>query len=293
MAASPKLIDSHIHLIEPSSGLQNMWIQNDETVMGSLKQLRDEPWGVDQAMVELREFDVIASVHVQCADGPGDAVRETRWIAEQAERWSTIQAHIGQVDLFGGDVEDRLDEQLEASPLFKGVRDLGVLTKLGDAALDSGLAALAERDLIWEVQCVWQQFGAIREYAERHPALKIMLVHAGFPLERGEEYFAGWRDAIGDLARAQNVRCKLSGLGMADHDWTVASWRPWMVACVESFGVHRCTFGSNYPVDRIYASYGRILDAFEEIFAHLSLQERRQIYVQTAAEFYGIQAQAR
>jgi predicted TIM-barrel fold metal-dependent hydrolase len=127
-----------------------------------------------------------------------------------------------------------------------------------------------------------------RTIAECHPSLPIVLGHAGFPLERTDTYFGAWKGGIEELAKAANVRCKISGLGMADHDWTVDSWRPWVETCLEAFGPHRCMFASNWPVDRSYASYDAVVAAFEEITAGLSSDERNAFFSANAIDFYRI-----
>ena len=51
------------------------------------------------------------------------------------------------------------------------------------------------------------------------------------------------------LAACENVVTKVSGLGMVRHDWDVDFIRPIAGACFDIFGVERCLFGSNFPVD--------------------------------------------
>ncbi len=68
-------------------------------------------------------------------------------------------------------------------------------------------------------------------------------------------------------AELPNTVCKISGLGMADHRWTVESIRPWVLACIELFGADRCMFGTNWPVDAVYASYLMTVDAYRTIVA--------------------------
>ena len=35
-----------------------------------------------------------------------------------------------------------------------------------------------------------------------------------------------------------------------------------MMACLEIFGVERCFFGTNWPVDRLYSSYDAVVAAY-------------------------------
>ena len=62
-----------------------------------------------------------------------------------------------------------------------------------------------------------------------------------------------WKRELANLARAPNVVIKISGLGMCDPKWTVESIRPWVMTCIEAFGVERIFFGTNWPVDRLYS----------------------------------------
>ncbi len=67
------------------------------------------------------------------------------------------------------------------------------------------------------------------------------------------------------LAGPDNTVVKISGLGMVDHRWTVESLRPWVLECIDAWGVERSFFGTNWPVDRLYSSYGDLVDAYREL----------------------------
>ncbi|SFS91026.1 amidohydrolase family protein [Saccharopolyspora flava] len=88
------------------------------------------------------------------------------------------------------------------------------------------------------------------------------------------------------LAQAPNVACKISGLGMGDHDWTTESIRPYVEHAIEVFGVERCMFASNFPVDSLFSGYGEIFDAFREITRDYSRDERLALFHDNAEKFY-------
>jgi predicted TIM-barrel fold metal-dependent hydrolase len=155
-----------------------------------------------------------------------------------------------------------------------------------DPRLERALAALKVRDLSWDLHCFHEEMGTVSELVRRHPELPIALGHVGFPLERTDAYFADWKTGIATLARAENVVCKVSGLGMADHDWTVDSWRPWVEHVLECFGPRRCMFGSNWPVEGLRTSYDAVVAAFEELTAGLDDSERQDFFVGNAARHY-------
>ena len=51
--------------------------------------------------------------------------------------------------------------------------------------------------------------------------------------------------------------------------WTVDSLRPWVETCLELWGAERAFFGTNWPVDRLFSSYGDVLDAYAELISGL------------------------
>jgi predicted TIM-barrel fold metal-dependent hydrolase len=89
-------------------------------------------------------------------------------------------------------------------------------------------------------------------------------------------------------AKSAHVVCKISGLGMCDNVWTVDSFRPWVLGCVEAFGVERCVMGTNWPVDRLYSSYGDVLNAYEQIVADFSPTEQEALFSKNAERIFGI-----
>ena len=97
-----------------------------------------------------------------------------------------------------------------------------------------------------------------------------------------------WKRELTSLAEAPNVVIKISGLGMGDHDWTVDSFRPWVLTCIETFGVERSFFGTNWPVDRLYSSYGDVLDAYEEIIKGFSRDEQVALFSGNAERIFRV-----
>ena len=58
--------------------------------------------------------------------------------------------------------------------------------------------------------------------------------------------------------------------------------------CVASFGVDRCFFASNFPVDKVSCSYTALWNAFKRIAADAgwSAAEKRKLFHDNAARVY-------
>jgi predicted TIM-barrel fold metal-dependent hydrolase len=75
---------------------------------------------------------------------------------------------------------------------------------------------------------------------------------------------------------------------MFDYAWTVDSIRPWVLGCIEAFGVERSFFGTNWPVDRLFSSYGDVVDAYAEIVSDFSEGEQRALFAGSANRVFGL-----
>ena len=83
-------------------------------------------------------------------------------------------------------------------------------------------------------------------------------------------------DAMRVLAEQRNVACKISGLGQPGQPWTVASNGRVVLDTIEIFGVDRCMFASNFPVDSLVADFDTIFDGFKTIVAGSAQPSRRR-----------------
>ena len=111
---------------------------------------------------------------------------------------------------------------------------------------------------------------------------------AGLPIDRSTEGLARWRDGLAALAACPNVDAKISGLGMTDPQWTEQSLRPIVETVIAAFGVERCMFGSNFPIDRLYAPYSRYMEVYRSLTAGFSAAARDALFWRTAARAYRI-----
>jgi predicted TIM-barrel fold metal-dependent hydrolase len=161
---------------------------------------------------------------------------------------------------------------------------------MGDAAWRRGYARLQEHGLSFDLQTPWWHLGEAAALARDFPRTQIVLNHAGLPADRSPEGIAGWREAMRTLAGEPNVAVKISGLGRPGRPWTVASNGPIVRETIEIFGVDRCMFASNFPVDGLCAGLDIILSGFKEIVRDLDRADRRKLFCDNARRIYRIEA---
>ncbi len=242
------------------------------------------------------EFELEGSVHVQVGVAPGQELDETRWLQQTGEREGLPSVIVAYCELERDDIGEQLDAQAHYSRV-RGVRQIIGRSdeedaKTGSAALldnpkwVEGLALLAKRGLSFDLQLTPRQLLRCAEVFADVPGLSVVLCHCGSPWDQTASGIESWRTGLKALAALPNVHCKISGLGMFDHDWTTDSIRPLVESCLEIFGTQRCMFGSNFPVDKLHASYSKIWRAFLELTSQLSDDERNALFGGNARAFY-------
>ena len=70
--------------------------------------------------------------------------------------------------------------------------------------------------------------------------------------------------------------------------WNYEDNRRIVLEAVEIFGIERCMFASNFPVDGLRVSYDRMFQDFKRMSAELSASDRRKLFHDNAARFYRI-----
>jgi predicted TIM-barrel fold metal-dependent hydrolase len=72
----------------------------------------------------------------------------------------------------------------------------------------------------------------------------------------------------------------------ATSDELVAAQRRQYLHTIKCFGVNRCMFESNFPVDKASISYAVLWNAFKKMVADFSEDEKHALFYGTAAKVY-------
>jgi predicted TIM-barrel fold metal-dependent hydrolase len=288
--ATLPFVDTHVHywdLKDPN--LRYAWLEPDwvHPVLGDIDGLKVLKYTAEHYIAETRFQKVSKCVHVQAAIGIADPVEETRWLQEQADRTGYPHGIVAHCDLAGPDAEATLERHMQYTNM-RGIRDFGQGDYLVDRTWQQGYGLLAKHNLVFCLDVLPENLPDARALAEKYPEVVLCIDHAGFPRRRDDEYFEMWKRGMNDAAAAPNTVLKISGLGMCDNTWTVDSLRPWVTAGIEAFGTERTFFGTNWPVDRLYSSYGDVLNAYEEIISGYSQHEREALFSQNAERVFRI-----
>jgi predicted TIM-barrel fold metal-dependent hydrolase len=187
-------------------------------------------------------------------------------------------------------------------PVIRGKRPPHLLV---NDTYRAGFAHLAKFGLSYEAWLYHPQITELTDLARAFPDTTIILNHFGGPIGVGpyaghrEEIFETWQADIAELATCQNVVAKLGGINMEINGFgwhqqpnpptsetLMAATRGWYDYTIEQFGIERCLFESNFPVDKLSCSYGVLWNSFKRLTADYSDAEKAALYHDNAARIY-------
>jgi predicted TIM-barrel fold metal-dependent hydrolase len=296
-AAPPLMIvDAHHHLWDLGA-VSYPWLEAevDPTgVIGDYSALQRD-YLVTSYLSDAGSSGVVASVHVQAECDPADPVAETRWLQAVADRHGLPNAIVGGVKLESDEAESVLAGHREAA-LFRGVRQMldrgDGRQLLSNDRWRRGLRLLARHDLSFDLQVTADQLEDAAALAAQNDDIVFVLNHCGWPADRSPAGLDQWRRGIRALSALPHVSVKVSGLAMFDHELTPRSMRPIVDELLGAFGVERCLFGSNFPVDRLFVSYTELVEAVVECTRDLGDSERNAFFYGNASRFYRLETGA-
>ena len=235
----------------------------------------------------LERHAVAATVLVQSMDDED----ETRRLLGFAQRHDFIAAVVGWTDLKAPAAPVRI-AALAAHAKLRGLRPM--LQSLDDdgwiddPALAPAVAAMQLHRLSFDALVLPRHLPALLAFAERFPALPIVIDHCAKPgIAQGT--MEPWCTDIARLAALPQVHCKLSGLVTeARPDWQRTDLQPYVRHVLDVFGPSRVIWGSDWPVLNLASDYADWIDACEAALAHLDDAERAAIFGLNAKSFYRI-----
>lgn len=266
-------VDSHFHI----------WRQADlpwlvgpmqPRIFGPYEPIRRD-YPVAEYLADCRPAGVAQSVYVQANWAADRALDEVAYVTRASEESGFPIAIVAYADLTAEDARPQLD-RLATNPRVRGVRmqlhwhenPLYRFAARPDLACDPHLVAnvgrLTDYGFGFDLQVFAGQMAGAAELAAACPGVTFVLQHAGMLEDLSAKGRAAWHLGMEALARRPNVVSKLSGLGTflrrndPEHVQAVTA------RTLEVFGAERCLFGSNFPIEKLWTSYGALVEAYRE-----------------------------
>jgi predicted TIM-barrel fold metal-dependent hydrolase len=296
-----EIFDSHHHIIWD-------WQKNYPWMSGPMRpMIFNDDWSgmkrdyrIEDLLDDFAPHNVTGSVHVQANFDKSRPLDETKQLQEWSDAHGIPTGIVAYADLTAPDVDKVLDGHM-AYASTRGIRmqvyyhptnQNWQYVDAKDFCLADdfrrGLAAVQARDLTFDWQGYASQFADLATLAKDFPDLRFCLVHAGMLTGLDSATVSEWDNALDVLLPCDNVYIKVSGLNTYSRFCDEPLMDLVSNTVLDKFGVDRCFFGSNYPVERMWCSFADYVNAQKRVVAGRSIADQQRFFHDTAMAFYRI-----
>ncbi len=274
------MLDTHVHFWQ-FNPVRDAWIDD------SMQVLQRDFLPSDLA-VELKANGVAGCVAVQADQSEA----ETHFLLQLAKNHDFVKKVVGWADLRSPEVTGRLDYFSQFGKLagfrhiVQGEADVNFLLRKDFCR---GISALEQYGFTYDILVFPHQLGAVLEFVRLFPRQKFVIDHLAKPYIKNG-YFDGWAALMREIAKHENVYCKVSGM-VTEADWQgwkYDDFQPYLDLVTEAFGTQRLMFGSDWPVCLLGGSYEEVMGVVRRYFSEFSEGEQRAVMGENGACFYSI-----
>jgi len=276
---SGAIIDTHQHFwqYEP---VKHSWIDDEMAV------IRKDFLPADLQPL-LIQNGVVGCVAVQ-AD---QTEQETDFLLDLAKENNFIKGVVGWVDLRANNIEERLEHYSQNKTLkgFRHVLQGEEPSFMLQPSFIKGIAALKNFNFTYDILIFPKHLEAALELVNQFPNQPFIIDHIAKPFIKAG-LIDEWANGIKELAKRPNVTCKISGMVTeADYkNWKPSDLTPYIDKVVEAFGINRITYGSDWPVCQVAASYQQVIGIVKDYFSKFSIEEQALFFQKNAKDFYNL-----
>jgi len=275
-----KRIDSHQHFWKFDPNVHG-WIDN------SMHKIKKDFLPEDLApLLYDNQFSGCVAVQAEQVEG------ETKFLLDLAKEHNFIKGVVGWVNLLDEKIGERLN-YFSTEKKLKGFRHVvqgeadGFMLR---KAFRHGIAALKEFGYTYDILIFQHQLPDAINLVNQFPGQPFVLDHIAKPdLKTGN--IDNWKANIAELAKAENVLCKVSGMVTEAHweSWSPDDLKPCLDVVFENFTANRLMFGSDWPVCNVAAGYNRVVSVVEDYIAQLTQEEQDLVWFKNAQTFYNLE----
>ena len=275
-----KIVDTHVHVWDLSR-FDYSWTKEVPALDRSL--------GIDEYREAVREVDISKAVLVEADIDESFLLEETRYLLCLAEQSEVVRGVVAGARPEQAGFAKYL-ENIAGHPKLRGLRR--VLHSQPDDLVQSpgfveNIRRLEQYDLSYDICVLARQFSSAIHLVKQCPGVLFILDHCGCP-DATSPSLDPWRAQVEEIAKYQNVACKVSGLvGYAGHDaWNLEDIRPCVEHVVDCFGCDRIMFGSDWPVCTLSTSPKEWVESVSSLIRAEGEGNHVKVFSRNAERFY-------
>jgi L-fuconolactonase len=275
------IIDTHLHFwdLDTYETASRSWLERNPPIHRTFLPPDLKPHfaacGVDRGVI---------------VEAARDSHALNRWWLSLAEQYEYIGAVVAGCTLEQDDLAAWFDDYSQ-SRSFVGVRTTPAGPSVQwweNPATQRGLQELVRRDLSLDLLVGYETYPAVAQMAAHYPGLRMILNHCAHPPIR-EDRLDEWRAALRPLAAYPNIHIKYSSLLLYSYpDSALERLRPVADFLLETFGIARMMWGSNWPVELLGGTYEQAFQTLQACVEPLTEGERAALFGGNAAVFYRV-----
>jgi L-fuconolactonase len=286
-AAEPlPILDTHQHLWDLSK-FRLPWIR------------KDSPLARDFVLQDYRKategLNVVRTIYMEVDVAPEQQPQEAEYVLGLCRR--------ADVPMVGAVISGRPASEGFAKYLapyrnkapIKGVRQVlhGEGTPKGyclDPKFVRGIRLLGEYGMSFDLCMRPEELLDAAKLIDACPDTAFILDHCGNARVPDKDR-TQWQKDIAEVAKRQNVVCKVSGIvaSAKDTKWTADDLAPIVTHTLSVFGPNRVMFGGDWPVCTLAASFRQWVEALKSIVSSRPLDEQRKLFHDNAVRVYRLE----
>lgn len=278
------IIDTHLHLWDPEV-LRYPWLDSIP--------LLNRSFLLEDYESATAENQVDKMVFVQCECEFSQCEEEVEWVTHLATLDQRIKGIVAWAPLEQGLESAKILDRYSENKLVKGIRRIIQFEPDPDFCLREGFVKgvqlLSRYNYTFDICVAHHQLDNVIKLVQVFPETQFILDHIGKPDIKNHSV-EPWRSHIKELAKLDNVHCKLSGLVTeADHKkWKQDDLIDYIQAVLKYFTPHKLMFGGDWPVILQASSYKKWIETLDWALSDLSQNELLKIYQNNAERLYRI-----
>ncbi len=245
-------------------------------------------------------IEAVSVCHVELSgdDYVKYCLAETKWVSEQIALSSNDYHIVSTLALEDPNFSKHL-AKLAQNPRVIGIRQIlnyqpswprnGRLGNLLDnGAWLKGFEKLKEIQFLFDLQINPHQMKQAAKLSEKNNGIPLVVGHLGSPtledLTSGKTYWEGIQ-ALADLPQSS---IKISMLSYIDKDWQNNPLiEDTVLKIIDVFGVDRCFFASNFPVE-LHDGWPaeKLFDAFRDLAKSFNPDDQKKLFAENAKRVY-------
>lgn len=239
-------------------------------------------------------LNVVKTVYMEVDVDPSQQDAEAEYVIDLCKQGNQLMAAAVISGRPASDGFQTYISKYKGSPYIKGVRQVLHVdgTPPGyclDKAFVRGVKLLGELGMSFDLCMRSTDLLDAARLIDQCPGTRFILDHCGNANVQAKDR-TQWQKDIAEVARRKNVIGKISGIvASAKPDaWTADDLAPIINHTLSVFGPDRVIFGGDWPVSTLAASYRQWVEALRQIVADRSEAQRRKLFHDNAAKFYGL-----